>query len=124
MEGELTAIGATGIFIIYLLKTILPILLPAMKSKAETAVIVSSNKIKELTDLVYSSQSAINDLHRWCNVTDQDGVKLIYVRHSMTEALQQIATGISNIVVILDRIQADMNRLQQTTDSIHDSRRS
>lgn len=99
---DLTGLGATGIFIIYLLKTVLPFIVPSMKHDSPAEIASILKQIKEPVD----------DLHEWCSIRDQDGVKLIYVRRSMIEALQQTAEGVNKVAIVLDIMRQNQGRIE------------
>ena len=101
---DLTGLGATGIFIIYLLKTVLPFIIPSMKQ--------DNSALIEIVSILKQIQLPVDDLHEWCSVRDQDGVKLIYVRRSMIEALQRTAEGINKVAIVLDRLQQGQGRIE------------
>lgn len=53
----------------------------------------------------------IKELHEWHDKEDDDGVKIWYVRASLTDAISRISRGIEMQNTILDRLQKTLDRM-------------
>ena len=54
----------------------------------------------------------IEDLHRWHAVSDEEGVKIWYVRRSLEEAVKKLADNIELECKLLDRIDRRLERVE------------
>jgi hypothetical protein len=54
----------------------------------------------------------IDDLHRWHAVEDSEGVKIWYVRRSLVDAINKLATNIDQETKLLEKIETRMEKIE------------
>ena len=55
----------------------------------------------------------VDELHKWHDVSDSEGVKLWYVRRSLEEAITKLADNIALETKFLDRIDRRMESIEK-----------
>ena len=101
------------------------------KAEPETARIADC--LEKLTACLADIQDKIGDLHTWHNVTDDDGVRVWYIRKSMLAVLERmreteekVADALRQLTYITtqireqnDRIERQMERVGERLDRPH-----
>lgn len=54
----------------------------------------------------------IDDLHRWHAVEDSEGVKIWYVRRSLVDAINKLATSVDQETKLLEKIETRMEGIE------------
>ena len=66
---------------------------------------VMARQIRELSDLhIPTAIQQTQELHDWHKVTDQDGVKIWYLRRSLTDAVEQLADNTNLETKLLEKL--------------------
>ena len=90
--------GIGGLLVIIIVKELLDRL---AKKKSEDGVSSSSDKIKQIDrtlqkmdERVQRTEHLVDDLHKWHDVADADGVRIWYNRRSLEEAIKSLAENV------------------------------
>ena len=60
----------------------------------------------------------LTDLHEWHNVSDDDNVKVWYVRKSLEKAMLEMSESINNMTASNDRLYTILDALNRTNEDI------
>lgn len=63
----------------------------------------------------------VNDLHKWHDMSDSDGVKIWYVRRSLEDAIEKLATNIGTQTRVLQDLCTSVHDVSK---DVHDIRRT
>lgn len=67
-------------------------------------------------DLVKMS-SQVNELHKWHDITDSDGVMKWYVKPSLEEAIRELSLNVAKQTVVLERMDSRLDRVLELRTS-------
>jgi len=59
----------------------------------------------------------LNELHKWHDVADDEGVKIWYVRRSLEDAIAKLATNIELETRVLEKMDRRMERIESKLDN-------
>ena len=112
MDDALLQLGVGGIFALMIIKEVFNFLSKRNGgSKANLDDSTISRKVsKDLSPKVDESLHILRDLHEWHSKTDEDGVKVWYVRRSLERTIDDLS----------DAIKAQNELLQEQTRALRD----
>jgi hypothetical protein len=117
MEDQLLQVGAGGLFALLVIREVFSFL--------KERVRCSSNTMLE------HMAKQIHEMHEWHAVTDEDGVKVWYVRRSLENALEKLSHTLDaqtqllrEMVLILKDTRNEMDAVIRETREIHRELRS
>ena len=91
----LSQIGVGGVFAVFILREVFNLL---EKRKNGNTVPVSKAPIDDaFKKTVYDMAKQVDDLWEWHKVTDEDGVKVWYVRASLERAIQEQSAALREL---------------------------
>ena len=65
-----------------------------------------------------SVSKKVEELYNWHNITDSDGVRIWYIRRSLSEAIQKLTDTISLQTQILNSLTERMREVERNNDSL------
>jgi hypothetical protein len=130
LDSLVTQLGVGGIFAVLLIKMILEFLekwdtRKQEKKRAETGdlpprvdhhdimleLMSQGKKLHVVLQKVEITEKRTEDLWHWCGKEDADGVKLMYLRGSLTEAISKLADATSKQTEVLTALARDMEEV-------------
>lgn len=106
MINLVTQLGVGGIFAVLLLRTVFDYL-----RRREARDEGSSHR--DMFALLRCIKTHVEDLHEWHAVTDDDGVKVWYVRRSLETAVEKLADNIAKMTEILNAMHREILDLKK-----------
>lgn len=117
MDDQFLQVGAGGLFALLVLREVFGFL--KEKVRAQSNVVID-NMAKQ-----------IQELHEWHAVTDEDGVKIWYLRRSLENAIEKLTSNLDiqtqllrEMVLILKDSRNEMDAVIRETREIHREIRS
>lgn len=111
MESLVPQLGVAGILIYLLIKEMFSFL----KSRNG-----SSTPPTKLEERIERMDDRIEDLHVWHSQTDEDGVKIWYVRRSLEEAVDKLSLAITSQTTVMQALAAKLNSVQNEVKRLED----
>ncbi len=110
MEDQLLQIGAGGLFALLILREVFGFLKEKVRAQNNTAFDILAKQIQEL--------------HDWHAVTDEDGVKIWYLRRSLENAIEKLTNNLDIQTQLLRELVLSMKETRSDMDSfIREERR-
>jgi len=78
--------------------------------------IIAGLKSRGIDAVVMSKQ--LDDLWRWHNMEDSEGVKIWYVRRSLEDAIIELSKNIAAQTKLWDRIDRRLERMEETKEKL------
>jgi hypothetical protein len=85
--------------------------------KVEDSIMKTHQTLLQVDPLIQEMTKKVDELHRWHDIVDSDGVKVWYVRKSLEEAIIKLADNISvqteilrSVVTLVKRTDEDVKR--------------
>ena len=91
IEGKLLELGVGVIVIIMVLREVFSYL----KTQKSNSLTVTDQHVDEMHTLTHGMDDKINDLHKWHDQKDTDGIFSWYVPRSFETVLEKLAVNIS-----------------------------
>lgn len=117
MEDQLLQVGAGGMFALFVLREVFSFLKERMRTQNNSQL-----------DLIARE---VHEMYEWHAVTDEDGVKVWYVRRSLENALEKLSHTLDaqtqllrEMVLILKDTRNEMDAVIRETREIHRELRS
>lgn len=111
-------VGVAGTLVLLILRSVFDFL----KERKTTQPYHVLEKIKSMEKIQAGVAKQIRDLYDWHAVTDEDGVKVWYVRRSLEQAIRELSANIAEqtkatvlIVSRLESMQGSITRLERRT---------
>jgi len=111
MESVSTQHGlafAAVVIALWITRELLRMMRTPKKDALLDSLIKSVRDIKDKTD----------DLHEWHNKTDQEGVKVWYVRRSLEQAIKELSKNIGHQTEIFQAILGDLKLMNQKLNGL------
>ncbi len=83
---------------------------------SENRIVSMETSIKDVKNMLKEPLEQITELHEWHNKSDQDGVKIWYVRKSLEDTLKESSVAISAIarnIELQTRLHSDYLEYQK-----------
>jgi len=110
MEDQLLQIGAGGLFALLILREVFGFLKEKVRAQNNTVIDIMAKQIQEL--------------HEWHAVTDEDGVKIWYLRRSLENAIEKLTNNLDIQTQLLRELVMSMKETRSDMDSfIREERR-
>lgn len=110
MEDQLLQIGAGGLFALLILREVFGFLKEKVRAQSNTVIDIMAKQI--------------NELHEWHAVTDEDGVKIWYLRRSLENAIEKLTNNLDIQTQLLRELVMSMKETRSDMDSfIREERR-
>ena len=117
MEDQLLQVGAGGLFALLVIREVFSFLKERVRCSGNT--------------MLEHMAKQIHEMHEWHAVTDEDGVKVWYVRRSLENALEKLSHTLDaqtqllrEMVLILKDTRNEMDAVIRETREIHRELRS
>lgn len=121
MNEALTQLGVGGIFTIMVLQMVFSFLKSKSPPKDPHGI---SKRLGLMTDAIAASFQCIErkldellvltkDLHTWHNVSDNEGVKIWYVRRSLEDAIGSLSSNIAKQTDVLQAMMREIHDLER-----------
>ncbi|MBY0355200.1 MAG: hypothetical protein K2Q12_05665 [Rickettsiales bacterium] len=112
MDDQFLQVGAGGLFALLVLREVFGFLKEKVRAQSN---LVIDNMAKQ-----------IQELHEWHAVTDEDGVKIWYLRRSLENAIEKLTSNLDiqtqllrEMVLILKDSRNEMDAVIRETREIH-----
>lgn len=112
MDDQFLQVGAGGLFALLVLREVFGFLKEKVRAQSN---LVIDNMAKQ-----------IQELHEWHAVTDEDGVKIWYLRRSLENAIEKLTSNLDiqtqllrEMVLILKDSRKEMDAVIRETREIH-----
>lgn len=110
MDDQLLQVGAGGMFALFVLREVFSFLKERLRTQNNT-----------LLDLMAKQ---IHELHEWHAVTDEDGVKIWYLRRSLENAIEKLTSNLDMQTQLLREMVISMKETRSDMESfMRDQRR-
>ena len=103
MEDQLLQVGAGGIFALFVLREVFSFLKERMRSQSSSQM-----------DLIAKE---VHELHEWHAVTDEDGVKIWYLRRSLENAIEKLTNNLDLQTQLLREMVLSMKETRSDMES-------
>jgi hypothetical protein len=103
MEDQLLQIGAGGLFALLVLREVFGFL----KERARTQCNVTLDTMAK----------EVHEMHEWHAVTDEDGVKIWYLRRSLENAIEKLTNNLDVQTQLLRELVISMKETRSDMDS-------
>ena len=110
MEDQLLQVGAGGMFALFVLREVFSFLKERMRAQNNTLIDIMAREVHEL--------------HEWHAVTDEDGVKIWYLRRSLENAIEKLTNNLDLQTQLLRELVLSVKETRSDMDSfIRDQQR-
>ncbi|MDX2073019.1 MAG: hypothetical protein SFX19_01485 [Alphaproteobacteria bacterium] len=110
MDEQLLQVGAGGMFALFVLREVFSFLKERLRTQNNTQLDIMAKQLQEL--------------HDWHAVTDEDGVKIWYLRRSLENAIEKLTNNLDIQTQLLRELVLSMKETRQDMDSfIREQRR-
>lgn len=103
MEDQLLQIGAGGLFALLILREVFGFLKEKVRAQSNTVIDIMAKQI--------------NELHEWHAVTDEDGVKIWYLRRSLENAIEKLTNNLDIQTQLLRELVMSMKETRSDMES-------
>jgi len=108
----LSQLGVGGVFAVFIIREVFNLL---DKRKTANGSIEPDDSIKKT---IYQISKQIDDLHDWHKVTDEDGVKVWYVRRSLETSLKDLSDNIRIQTEVLQKILQTQTNMENNMNKL------
>lgn len=103
MDDQLLQVGAGGMFALFVLREVFSFLKERMRTQSNTVLDLMAKQIHEL--------------HEWHAVTDEDGVKIWYLRRSLENAIDKLTNNLDVQTQLLREMVLSMKESRSDMDA-------
>ena len=118
MDHAITQIGIGGIFAILVIREVLNFL---GKKKDSPSSAKTCEFDKETKDLLFKLKNQVDDLYKWHDQRDADGVPVWYIRRSLEEAIVKLAASQESLADCIKHQTSVLERLIHSQEEIKHS---
>jgi len=103
MEDQLLQVGAGGMFALFVLREVFSFLKERLRCQNNTVLDIMAKEIHEL--------------HEWHAVTDEDGVKIWYLRRSLENAIEKLTHNLDMQTQLLREMVLSMKETRSDMET-------
>lgn len=103
MDEQLLQVGAGGMFALFVLREVFSFLKERLRTQNNTQLDIMAKQLQEL--------------HEWHAVTDEDGVKIWYLRRSLENAIEKLTNNLDIQTQLLREMVLSMKEQRSDMDS-------
>jgi len=123
MDDLIAQVGVGGIFAVLVIREVLNFL-----TKRNGADKDKGGKLdRVILAALQEMKPKLDELHKWHDQRDQDGVPVWYIRRSLEEAVdklaesqQMLSDNIRNMTIILERLATNQDEMRREVHSLED----
>jgi prefoldin subunit 5 len=123
VENQILQVGAGGLLALLILREVFGFL--RKKSQRDEITEVIEEQIDQLREphkeaykKIEVAMDQINDLWRWHNVSDAEGVKIWYVRRSLEDAIGKLAVSIDKMTDLMGRLWTEVHDVKREISAV------